>query len=84
VQQANPDVTFVGVAARDEEDAMQAFIADLGVGAFPHVNDQPGAIWAQYGISTQPSFVFIDAEGNESRFASLGRSGLQEKIDDLF
>lgn len=58
------DVTFVGVASRGPVSDMEAFVEQTGVGGFPHIADVDGRIWAQFGVSAQPAFVIVDAEGN--------------------
>lgn len=77
-------MTFIGVAALDSEEAMASFIESTGVGVFSHVNDQGGDIWARYGVSYQPAFVLMSADGSSETFASLGESELQGHIDRLF
>ncbi len=62
---------------------MQEFIDRTGVGIFPNINDESGAIWARYGISYQPAFAFIDDSGEISTTSSLSGSALQERIDAL-
>lgn len=74
---------IIGVAARDTEAAMQEFIDRTGVGIFPNINDESGAVWASYGIGYQPAFVFIDDSGQTSTFASLSSSDLQAQIDAI-
>lgn len=63
---------------------MADFVGITGVGIFPNIDDQDGAIWARYGIGYQPAFVFISAEGEQERFASLGLEDIQRNIDELF
>lgn len=63
---------------------MANFVSSTGVGIFPNIDDQDGAIWASYGIAYQPAFVFISADGNQERFASLGFDDIQRNIDQLF
>ncbi len=76
---------FIGVAALDSESAMQSFVSSTGVeGVFPNVNDENGDIWARYGITYQPAFVFLSAEGERETFASLGFDDIQRHIDELF
>jgi hypothetical protein len=77
-------VKFIGIAAQDSEEAMLAFVQDLGVGVFANVNDERGAIWARYGIGYQPAFVLIRADGSTETYASLDESELQGHIDRLF
>jgi hypothetical protein len=80
----NPDITFVGIAGRDDEDAMRNFVSTTGVGAFPHVNDTDGTIWREYEVTYQPAFVFVRADGSSETFGSLDLSDIQSKIDELF
>lgn len=78
------DVTFVGVAGRDDLSAITEFIDTLSVGAFEHVVDDDGSVWADYAITTQPSFVFIDDNGTTStHVGALGVDGLSEALNDL-
>lgn len=78
------DVTFVGVAGRDDLSAINEFIETLDVGAFEHAVDDDGSLWAGYGITTQPSFVFINDDGTTStHVGALGVDGLTEILDDL-
>lgn len=84
MQQQNPDVKFVGIAAQDDEGAMASFVEAGGVGAFPHVNDGPGNLWARYGVTYQPTFVFSGADGATETYGALGEDDLQRLIDELF
>jgi predicted DsbA family dithiol-disulfide isomerase len=77
-------VTFVGVAGRDELPAINAFINDLGVDGFDHAVDDDGAVWAAYGVNSQPAFVFIDDSGETTRvLGAQGLDSLTERLDDL-
>ena len=77
-------VNFVGVAGRDELAAINEFIDTLDVSGFEHAVDDDGSLWANYGITTQPSFVFINDDGQEStHVGALGVAGLQEGLDAL-
>lgn len=73
-------VTFVGVASRGPQDHMEAFVAETGVGGFPHIADVDGTIWAQLGVSAQPAFVFVDREGSATGW--LGGLG-EPLLDDV-
>ncbi len=77
-------MSFIGVAAQDSESAMLAFVQDLGVGVFPNINDERGAIWARYGVGYQPAFVLVRADGTTESYAGLSESELQGHIDRLF
>ena len=77
-------MNFVGVAGRDELPAITAFIDTLDVGAFAHAVDASGSVWADYGITTQPSFVFLDDSGESTTHVGrLGVDGLSERLDEL-
>ncbi len=77
-------VNFVGVAGRDELAAINEFIETLDVSDFEHAVDVDGSLWASYGITTQPSFVFINDDGQAStHVGALGVAGMQERLDAL-
>ena len=60
------------------------FISSTGVDGLRHVSDESGDIWQQYEITSQPAWVFIDAEGNaETLISSLGEDGLRERVEAL-
>lgn len=75
---------FVGVAGRDDLEPINEFIDEFDVGAFEHVVDETGSIWAEYGIVSQPSFVFVDAGGESTtHLGALGVDGLSQRLDQL-
>lgn len=79
------DVTIVGVAGRDEVGPMREFVAEHGLGSMTHVVDADGSIWASYGISYQPAWVFIAADGEAAVAAGmLGYDGILAGIDEVF
>jgi thiol-disulfide isomerase/thioredoxin len=65
VSAANPNVTFVGIAARSDVGAMQNFVSKYGW-TFTNLNDTDGAIWARYDVPWQPAFVFYRADGSST------------------
>ena len=65
VAAANPDVTFVGVAARSDISAMEAFVSKYNLD-FTNLNDADGSIWARYNVPWQPAYVFYRADGSSS------------------
>ena len=78
------DVVFVGVAGRDGYDATNGFIDDYDVGSFPHVVDETGAIWQNFEIVSQPSFIFLDVTGESERhIGALGIVGITERVERL-
>jgi hypothetical protein len=78
------DVTFVGVAGRDDLDPIVDFIEEYGVDDFSHIIDETGEIWQNFRIVSQPSFIFLDANGeSETHLGALGVDGLTERLDRL-
>lgn len=72
------------MAGRDDTGPMEAFVADYGVGAFPHIADVNGDVWARYGVLGQPAFAFIDDDGSDEVYlGALGADGLADRIDAL-
>ena len=65
VAAANPKVTFVGVAARSDVAAMQAFVSKYNL-TFTNLNDADGSIWARYNVPWQPAYVFYRADGSST------------------
>lgn len=64
VAAAHPAVTFVGVAARDQPSAMQAFVDKYHLNGVTELADSDGAVWAKFGVVAQPAFAFVDPTGN--------------------
>lgn len=72
------------MAGRDGLDPINGFIDDYDVGGFEHIVDESGAIWANFEIVSQPSFIFLDASGeSETYLGALGIDGLSERLDTL-
>lgn len=50
----------------------------------PHVIDGAADLWIEHGISSQPSMVFVSADGStDVRVGSLGPQGLQNRAQAL-
>jgi len=71
------DVTLVGVAGHDSDDAHRAFVAEHGLEDMVTLVDDDGSLWARYGIDYQPAWVFIDEDGGTQVVAG----GLYEDLD---
>ena len=77
-------MNFVGVAGRDELAAINDFITTLDVGSFEHAVDDDGTLWSSYGITTQPSFIFMDDSGEMvTHVGALGIEGLSNRLSAL-
>ena len=78
------EVTFVGVASRGPQDDMDAFVTETGTEGIRHIADLDGTIWARFGVSAQPAFVFVDREGSATGWlGGLGEPLLDEVAASL-
>lgn len=77
-------MSFIGVGTQDTEASMQSFIDASGVGVFPNIYDADFAVWDEFDIRSQPSFVFVAADGTRTRFGSMNESDIAEQIAQLF
>jgi hypothetical protein len=77
-------VTFIGVGTQDTESSMQSFIDASGVGLFPNIYDADFAVWAEFEVRSQPTFVFVAADGTRTRFGSMNESDIADQIAQLF
>jgi len=81
VAAANPQVTFVGVAAHSEVAAMQNFVAKYQLN-FINLNDADGAIWARFGVPWQPAYVFERADGTATFVNNPTSAMTQQELSD--
>lgn len=82
--QASTGVTFVGVAARDQLPAMKQFVANYHMGSFTHLADLDGAVWQRFGITEQPAFAFVSANGTVDIVkGTLSEQKLTERLTRL-
>ncbi len=66
--------------AEGDDADKQAFI-DAMSSPISHVLDDPGALWDEFAISSQPSMVFVAADGSwERRTGALGNTRLLERV----
>ncbi|MFC4126324.1 redoxin domain-containing protein [Nocardia rhizosphaerae] len=81
---ANSDVRFVGVAALDQEPAMRAFVGDYDLGFFPNLADVDGQVWQKFGVTAQPAYAFVGADGEvEVWRGTLDEAELASRIAQL-
>jgi thiol-disulfide isomerase/thioredoxin len=81
VAAANPEVTFVGVAARSDVAAMQDFVSKYNLN-FTNLNDADGSIWARYNIPWQPAYVFYRADGSSTFVNNPTAAMPQQELSD--
>jgi thiol-disulfide isomerase/thioredoxin len=77
VAAANPDVTFVGVAARSDLAAMQGFVSRYDLG-FTNLDDADGSLWTKFNVPWQPAYLFVAADGTSS-FVNNPTSAMSEQ-----
>lgn len=77
VAASNPDVTFVGIAARSDVAAMEGFASRYNLG-FTNLNDADGSLWAKFGVPWQPAYLFVKADGTSS-FVNSPTSAMSEQ-----
>ncbi len=69
---------------RSEVPDMEAFVADYGVSGFEHAIDDTGDLWQTFGITSQPSFAFINDNGTiETHRGALGATALAARVEAL-
>ncbi|AFE16571.1 putative lipoprotein DSBF [Mycobacterium tuberculosis RGTB327] len=64
VAASHPEVTFVGVAGLHQVPAMQEFVNKYPVKTFTQLADTDGSVWANFGVTQQPAYAFVDPHGN--------------------
>ena len=81
VSAANPAVTFVGVATRADNSALQAFVSKYGLN-FTNLNDADGSIWAKFNVPWQPAYVFLKPDGSSSFVNNPTSAMSQQELTD--
>jgi len=77
-------VTFVGVAALDQVPAMQEFVDKYDIGFFTNIADVDGDVWQRFGVTAQPAFAFVSADGAVDIVrGTLSEQDLMSRVDAL-
>lgn len=80
-EQFGDDVEIIGVPGLSSDvDAMIEFVESTGSGGVTHVLDQTGEIWAQFGVTQQRTYVYVNDDG-EQQIAGYGSLGAD--VEDL-
>jgi len=72
-------VQFVGVAWTGDDASFQGFI-DRHSLTFPQISDDPGDVFARFGVPAQPALVIVDPTGESQQLFGAVDSDL---LDDL-
>lgn len=64
LEQLPAEVEMVGVAGLAPVEDMDAFIDDYSVDGMRHLADPDADIWSLFGVTTQPAYAFVGADGS--------------------
>jgi len=56
-------VQFIGVAWYGDDTSFQGFVDKYSL-TFPQISDNPGDVFARFGVPQQPAMAVIDRAGN--------------------
>lgn len=77
-------VNFVGVPGRAETPAMKRFVSDTGITSLTNVVDVDRSLWKRFGVTAQPAFAFVAADGEVRTVAGgMKESELDRAVSDL-
>lgn len=76
-------ITFVGMAGHDTDQAHRDFVDEHDLGDMLHVVDEDGSLWSRYGVSYQPAWVFIDDDGATEVVAGGLYDDLESRLQAL-
>ena len=71
-KQYGDEVRFVGIPSLAGVSAMEEFVADTKVDAFPQIPDVDGVLWDRFGVSEHRTYVLINDDGTV-RIADYGQ-----------
>jgi hypothetical protein len=63
---------------------MKKFVAENEVSGFSHLADEKATVWARFGITQQPAYAFVYADGSiEVVKQQLTEGALNERVAKL-
>ncbi|GAA3351257.1 hypothetical protein GCM10020358_80300 [Amorphoplanes nipponensis] len=83
VEQYGDRVTIVGVAGLDKAAAMPEFVRLAKVESITNLSDEAGAVWKHFGITSQSTFVLLDAAGQPTGRGVLSADQVPGKVKEL-
>jgi peroxiredoxin len=60
-------VQFIGVAWYGADESFQGFISKHGL-TFPQVADDPGDVFARFGVPSQPALAVVRPDGSVEQY----------------
>ena len=77
-------VDVIGVAGQGTKGAMVDFVRQTGTSGLTHLADTSGTVWREYGVTVQPTFAFITADGRtDLRVGSLDEATLRARVAEV-
>jgi thiol-disulfide isomerase/thioredoxin len=76
-------LNILGIAGMGDNKDMHEFVADLEVGAVPHLDDEPGKLWKKFGVTQQSTYVILDRVGTVVTTGYLDDLQLTNKVKSL-
>ena len=77
-------VTFLGVAALDKVPAMQQFVQKYDLQSFQHIADEDSSVWKRFGVTAQPAYAFVGADGKVDVVTSqLSEEDLRQRLSTI-
>ena len=58
---------MVGIPGGDSQDSYRSFVAQHRLDDIPQVTNEDGELWGQLGVSSQPRWMLIRADGSTER-----------------
>jgi thiol-disulfide isomerase/thioredoxin len=74
---------ILGIAGMGNNKDMHEFVADMEVGAVPHLDDQAGKIWKKFKITQQSLYVVLDRSGTVVTTGYLDDRQLNDQVKSL-
>ncbi len=62
---------------------MRKFIEERNVDSIPHIGDESGELWGDFGVRGQPAWVIIPGDGSDPSlvFGALGESNFAQYVN---
>jgi thiol-disulfide isomerase/thioredoxin len=76
-------LNILGIGGLGGNKEMHEFVADLKVGAVPHLDDEAGVVWKKFGITQQATYVILDRTGKVVASSYLDDLQLTTKVKSL-
>jgi thiol-disulfide isomerase/thioredoxin len=65
-------VEVIGIASRADLASSQEFVESHDVAGFQHIFDEDGSIWDRFGVTGQPTLIFVNDDGVVTRNVTGG------------